>query len=160
MPYLIDTDWTIDRLAQVPEAITLLDRLAADGISLSIITYMEVYQGILRSTERAKAEREFDEMFAGVPLLPLSKEVARRCSLLREALKQQGKRVNQRALDLIIAATAIEYDARHPQRQRLRRHPRPQALQNVILRARVPLPLREWVADRRVAAGDMPGEGS
>jgi predicted nucleic acid-binding protein len=63
-----------------------------------------------RQSRCPKAEREFDEMFAGVPLLPLSKEVARRCSLLRETLKQQGKRVNQRALDLIIAATAIEYD--------------------------------------------------
>lgn len=110
MPYLIDTDWTIDRLAQMPEAVTLLDGLAADGIALSIITYMEVYQGIVRSADRLRAERDFDEMFAGVPLLPFSKAVARRCSQLRETLKQQGKRVNQRALDLIIAATAIEYD--------------------------------------------------
>jgi predicted nucleic acid-binding protein len=41
MPYLIDTDWVIDLLASVPEAVQLLDRLAQDGIAISIITYME-----------------------------------------------------------------------------------------------------------------------
>jgi predicted nucleic acid-binding protein len=40
----------------------------------------------------------------------LSLAVAERCARLREALRTQSKRVNSRALDLIIAATALEYD--------------------------------------------------
>jgi predicted nucleic acid-binding protein len=39
-----------------------------------------------------------------------SLSVAERCARLREALRTQSKRVNSRALDLIIAATALEYD--------------------------------------------------
>jgi len=42
--------------------------------------------------------------------LPLSQAVARRCARLRHGLKQQGKRVHPRALDLIIAATALEHN--------------------------------------------------
>ena len=41
MPYLIDTDWVIDHLDDHPEARALLERLAPDGIAISIVTYME-----------------------------------------------------------------------------------------------------------------------
>ncbi len=42
MPYLIDTDWVIDHLANLPIASALLKRLAPDGVTISIVTYMEV----------------------------------------------------------------------------------------------------------------------
>lgn len=48
MPYLIDSDWLIDHLDNVPEAVELLDRLALEGIAISVVTYMEVIQGRLR----------------------------------------------------------------------------------------------------------------
>ncbi|NJN82940.1 MAG: type II toxin-antitoxin system VapC family toxin [Caldilineaceae bacterium] len=44
------------------------------------------------------------------PVIPLSLSIARRCARLREQLKLQGKRVDSRSLDLIIAATALEHD--------------------------------------------------
>ncbi len=109
MPYLIDTDWMIDRLGDVPEASALLDALAAEGIAVSIITYLELYQGVLRSEDQPASERHLDALLDAIPLLPLSRSVARRCAAVRHALKQDGKRVNSRALDLIIAATAIEH---------------------------------------------------
>lgn len=43
-------------------------------------------------------------------MLPLSPAVAERCARLRETLRKQRKRINMRALDLIIAATALEYN--------------------------------------------------
>jgi predicted nucleic acid-binding protein len=49
MPYLIDSDWLIDHLAGIPSAIELLDGLAQEGLAISVITYMEVYQGVERS---------------------------------------------------------------------------------------------------------------
>jgi tRNA(fMet)-specific endonuclease VapC len=109
MPYLVDTDVLIDRLAGEQQATQLLDRLADDGIAISIVTYMEVYQGVLRTPDREAAERPLDDGLSSIPVLPLSRSVARRCAGLRETLKSERKRVNQRALDLIIAATAIEY---------------------------------------------------
>ncbi len=109
MPYLIDSDWVIDFLAQESEALQLIEQLAQEGIAISIITYMEVYQGVLRSQEAEAASALFAALVEAVPVLPFSRAVAERCAQLREILRQQGKRPQQRALDLIIAATALTY---------------------------------------------------
>jgi tRNA(fMet)-specific endonuclease VapC len=110
MPYLIDSHVVIDHLADVPEASQLLSKLAADGIAISIITYMEVFQGVTRSPQPEEAHSKFRAFIKSIPTLPLSIAVAERCARLREALRTQNKRVNSRALDLLIAATALEYD--------------------------------------------------
>jgi tRNA(fMet)-specific endonuclease VapC len=110
MPYLIDSHVVIDHLADVPEASHLLSRLAKDRIAMSIITYMEAFQGIVRSPQPKEASAKFRSFAKSIPVLPLSLAVAERCARLREALRRQNKRVNTRALDLIIAATALEYD--------------------------------------------------
>lgn len=110
MAYLIDSDWTIDHLSDIGVATELLTGLAIDGIAISVITYMEVYQGVLRSPNLEAAQARFDVFLDGIVVLPLSTAVARRCARLRNHLKQRGKRVNARALDLLIAATALEHD--------------------------------------------------
>jgi tRNA(fMet)-specific endonuclease VapC len=110
MPYLIDSHVVIDHLAAVSEASALLSKLAADGIAMSIITYMEAFQGVTRSPHPQEANAKFRSFAKSIPVLPLSLAVAERCARLREALKSQNKRVNSRALDLLIAATALEYD--------------------------------------------------
>ncbi len=110
MPYIIDTDWLIDYLAEEPLAVALVEKLAGEGITMSIIiSYMESYQGVLRSSEEG-TRRRLDSILDGVPVLPFSLAVARRCAAMREHLRKAGKRVSQRALDLVIAATAIEYN--------------------------------------------------
>ena len=110
MPYLVDTDWVIDLLASVPEALQLLDRLAQDGIAISIIAYMEAYQGVERSPHPEEAQNKLSALLDSLPVVSLSPAVAQRCARLRETLRKQGKRVNERSLDLIIAATALEYN--------------------------------------------------
>ena len=110
MPYLIDSDWVIDFLAQESKALQLIEQLAQEGIAISIVTNMEVYQGILRSQDSRTASARFEVLVAAVPVLPFSRAVAERCARLRETLRQQGKRPQQRALDLIIAATALTFD--------------------------------------------------
>jgi tRNA(fMet)-specific endonuclease VapC len=110
MPYLLDTTVVIDHLADVREASQLLGELAADGVAMSIITYMEAYQGVLRSPHPKAAQDKFHTFAKSVLILPLSITVAERCVRLRETLRSQNKRVNSRALDLLIAATALEYD--------------------------------------------------
>jgi tRNA(fMet)-specific endonuclease VapC len=110
MPYLIDSDWAIDHLNGVPAAILLLRRLALDRMFVSIISYIEIYEGIARSPDPAQAEWKFGQFLVSAPVLPLSQDVAQRCARLRELLRQQGRRTRSRALDLIIAATALEHD--------------------------------------------------
>ena len=70
MMYLIDTDWVIDHLSDVEEAVQLLDELSEDGIAISAITYIEVYQGIDRSPNRGEALTKFEAFLEGVPVIP------------------------------------------------------------------------------------------
>jgi predicted nucleic acid-binding protein len=109
MPSLLDSDWSIDALAQVPDALALIDRLAEGGIAVSVITYMEVYQGVLRSPAPEQARRDLEDFLHEIPVLPLTPSIARRCAGIREALRGQGRAVRMRALDLLIAATALEH---------------------------------------------------
>jgi predicted nucleic acid-binding protein len=109
MPYLVDSDIVIDHLARVPEAEQLLEKLAEEGIAMSIITYMETYQGVLRCPDPAKAESMFEEFVANVPVLLFSLPVAKRCAHLREQLRKEKRRMKARALDLLNAAIALEY---------------------------------------------------
>src|SRR6266480_1015427 len=110
MPYLIDTDLVIDHLANVTEANQLLEHLAPEGIAISMITYMEAFQGVVRSPHGKEARAKFQTFRRSVPVLPFSLSVAKRCAVLREQLKTEQKRVKARALDLINAAIALEHD--------------------------------------------------
>jgi len=65
---------------------------------------------VLMSTDQPAAELRFRELVATLPLLPLSPAVARRCAAVRADLRRRGRRVGGRALDLIIAATALEFN--------------------------------------------------
>src|SRR5437763_6395692 len=109
MPYLIDTDLVIDHLANITEANQLLDKLAPEGIAISMITYMEAYQGVVRSPNVQEARAKLQIFRRSVPVLPFSLSVAKRCTVLREQLKTEQKRVKSRALDLINASIAIEH---------------------------------------------------
>jgi predicted nucleic acid-binding protein len=108
--YVIDSDIIIYQLAGIASAVSVLRQLGPDGIAISTITYMEVYQGLLRSPDPQLAHAQFNVFLTDVPLLPVSTEIAARCAELREALTRQGKRVRARALDLLIATTALEHD--------------------------------------------------
>lgn len=77
---------------------------------MSVVSYMEAYQGTLREPDPTTSEAKLHVLVESVSVLPLSPAVARRCARIREALRQQGRRVGSRALDLVIAATAIGHD--------------------------------------------------
>ncbi len=75
---------------------------------MSIITYMEAYQGVLRSPHPTSARKHFEAFLKRVPVLPFSPSVAKRCAQLQETLQKEGKRVKARALDQMTAAIALE----------------------------------------------------
>jgi predicted nucleic acid-binding protein len=109
MAYLVDSDWLIDYLEGAPDALRLLQRLADSGLAISIITYMEAYQGVLRSPDPDYAAKRFDALFRAIRLVSITTAVARRCAIIREDLRLRRGRSHSRALDLLIAASAIEH---------------------------------------------------
>jgi predicted nucleic acid-binding protein len=90
MPYLVDSDLLIRYLNGDQAAAQTLAKLVEDRLGLSIITYMEVYQGLGRVSDPQEAEARFRDFLESVPVLRLTQATARRCARLREALKQEG----------------------------------------------------------------------
>ncbi len=109
MPHLIDSDVAIAYLQDDPDAVALVEGLAPGGLGVAVVTYAEVYQGTLRSPDPAAAQAQLAAFLESAPILPFTEAVARRYAGLREELRRRGKRVRARALDLMIAATALEY---------------------------------------------------
>ena len=109
MAYLLDTDVVIDQLGNDPVTIQMLDQLATAGLYVSIVTYIEVLQGIFLHANPASERAKFEAFLVDVPLLPLSLDIAERCARLRADLTRRQRRVRTRALDLIVAATALEH---------------------------------------------------
>lgn len=110
MSYLLDSDWTIDLLAGDTDAQELARRLAPSGIAISIVTYLEVFDGTLREPDPITAQAKLESLVERLPIIPLSLEVARRCARLRDYLRRRNRRIGTRKLDLIVAATAMEHD--------------------------------------------------
>lgn len=109
MSYLIDSDIVIDFLGNESYAATLLNELASDAIVISIFTYMEVYQGLLRSEDPEAAHRQSRAFQDQVPVMPFSAACARRCAQLRHDMARNALRTRSRAIDLMNAAIAIEH---------------------------------------------------
>jgi predicted nucleic acid-binding protein len=106
MRYLLDSDVVIDHLKNVRLVSDLIGDLDEHDAFLSMVTYMEVYQGIYRDPFPDVAEAQFLALLDGVGVALFSEAVARRCAILREDLRRDGRPVRRRFLDLITAATA------------------------------------------------------
>ena len=87
-----------------------MDSLADSGIFVSVVSYMEVLEGALRFGDRVESEAQVAIAIGDIPVLEVSPGVAKECAFVRSALRRAGRRVNPRALDLLIAATAIAHD--------------------------------------------------
>lgn len=110
MTYLFDTDWIIDFLAGRSDAVELMGMSLPDGVALSIVTYVEVVEGILGSRDPEEGFRDLRRLLQGIDVLGVSVAVANRTASIRLELRRQKKPINHRALDILIAATAIEHD--------------------------------------------------
>lgn len=109
MKYLVDTDYVIDYLYGNQVARDLLAQLNPEGIAISVITYSEIYEGIFSSRDPRQAERVFPAFLEGVTVYSVSREVGRQYARLRRELRQARRPITNRALDLLIAATAIAH---------------------------------------------------
>lgn len=110
MTYLVDTDWIIDYLTGQTAAQTLFTQLIPNGIAVSIISVSEIYEGIYGSRDPTRADEAFRAFLRQVNVLGISRAVAQRNGRIRNELRQRRRPVNQRALDLFIAATALEHN--------------------------------------------------
>ena len=112
MSFLLDSDIVILVLSGDLATSAYLGQLAPEGIAISTVTYMEVVQGIMAVDDPRAAEREFEAFLESAQVIPFSQAIARQCAELRLDLARSGKRVRPRALDLMVAATALHHGMR------------------------------------------------
>ena len=107
MPYLIDTDWVIDYMHQIPRVVDRVTELTPDGLSLSVVTLGELYDGVQGDIDPRQSERELGDFLERVELLDLDEETARIFGRERRRLRAQGNLIGD--LDLFIGATALRH---------------------------------------------------
>ena len=108
MTYLLDTDVVADWLQGKPAATQLVASLVQDGLTISLVTYGEIYDGIYGSHDPKRGERGFREFLRIVDVLPLNRRIMRRFARIRGNLRRSGQIIGDP--DIIIAATALEHD--------------------------------------------------
>ena len=86
--YLLDTDWIVDVLHGQETATHTLLELAPFGLSLSIISYGELYEGAYYSRDPEPALAGLHTFMQGKEILPLTLSVIERFALLRGALSR------------------------------------------------------------------------
>lgn len=108
MRYLVDTDWLIDYLKGRETARELLDPLVHLGLAISLITYGEIFEGILYGRDPARYEQVFRAFLQTASILPLTERSMERFARIRGELRARGQLIGD--ADILIAATALDHD--------------------------------------------------
>lgn len=108
MTYLVDADWLISYLNGKQQAKNVLLTLANEGISISILSCGEIYEGLARVPDASPQHRAFAELVESVEVLLPDINVARQYGLIRSQLRQQGQLIPDN--DMWLAAMAIVHD--------------------------------------------------
>lgn len=109
MSYLIDSDVVVDVMFAQAEAVRMLAQLRRSGIAVSVTSSMEIVEGIAGGAAPRRAGQGTRAFMRGARLLVVSRAVADRAAAIRLDLRHQKRQVNERALDILIAATALDH---------------------------------------------------
>lgn len=110
MTFLLDTDWIIDHFTDQSSARGLLNQFLLDGIAISILTFFELWEGVLCSSNRSAAQVQLQTFLRGLTILPVSRRVALRAATIPGDLRSRRHPIQHRAFDIVIAATALVND--------------------------------------------------
>jgi predicted nucleic acid-binding protein len=106
--YLADTDVVVSFLNGRTRERDILSRLRPDGLAISLPTYGEIYEGIFFGRDPAQQEDVFLRFLVGVEVLLLDVEIMKHFARVKGELRSVGQLIPD--MDLLIAATALEYD--------------------------------------------------
>jgi tRNA(fMet)-specific endonuclease VapC len=104
--YLVDTDWVIHYLREESSIVQTLKSIMAKGecLSISLITYGELWEGIQYSRNPERHEKELrDFLNSGVSIVGLNLEILKIFGEERGRLRKNGTMIGD--LDLLIAST-------------------------------------------------------
>ncbi len=108
MKYLLDSDWVIDALVNIPSAIAPLRQLAKDGIAVSILTFGELYEGAYGSQHPQAEIARIQQFLSGYPVVNLSDAIMDQFAKTRSQLRSQGMGIPD--IDLMIGVTGVVHN--------------------------------------------------
>lgn len=108
MRSLVDSDWLIDALADIPSAREPLERLAPQGLAVSIVAVGELYEGAHGFPDPEAQLTAYRAFLAPFPVLGLTDPIMERFARERSRLRRTGLLIPD--MDLLIAATALHDD--------------------------------------------------
>jgi tRNA(fMet)-specific endonuclease VapC len=109
MNYLIDTDWVIDHLNEVESVTQRLHELAPEGLALSVVSLGELYEGVYYSRDPEASGASLQRFLnRELTILGIDEETCKLFGRERGRLRTIGQRIGD--MDLMIAATALQYD--------------------------------------------------
>jgi len=103
--YLIDTDWVIHYLNDNEKIIEKLISLKKEGLSISVISLAELYEGIYYSTNPSRNEKILMDFLSGVTILGIDEETCKIFGRERGRLRKEGKTIGD--FDLLIASICL-----------------------------------------------------
>lgn len=108
MSYLIDSNVIIDGLKGISSTTQTLASLENAGLAVSTITLAEVYEGAFGQANPVPHLESARRFLAGFAVIDVTEQIAVRFAELRHSLRRQGNLIPD--MDLLIAATALEFD--------------------------------------------------
>jgi len=108
MKYLIDTDWIIHGLHGGKRVMKKLLELKGEGLTISIISLAELYEGVYRSIDSTSDEKVLNDFLTGVSVLGINGEICKIFGRERARLRKEGTLIGD--LDLLIACTCLHHE--------------------------------------------------
>lgn len=109
MRYLFDTDILIDYLGGNQNVVSIVEHVVREGAAISVVSYLEAFQGALRTDDIEGSISDFSHALGYIAVVGVTVPIAQVCARIRYELARMNRKYRNRSLDLIIAATAIEY---------------------------------------------------
>lgn len=110
MTVLVDSDVLIDLGAERADAVDALNLLAPGGLAFSIVSYGELYEGVLGASDPLVINDQFDRLLSLMQMIEVDFSILRTFAGIRRSLRQRGQLIGD--MDIVIAATAIEHNLR------------------------------------------------
>src|SRR6266851_2976788 len=107
MKYLVDSDYIADYLVARPSSTELLPSLASEGISISLLTVGEIYEGIYYGYHPEEGTIRFQRFLDTVYILRPTPGIMQRFARIRGELRRTGNIIGD--FDILIGATALQH---------------------------------------------------
>ncbi|MGI9953367.1 type II toxin-antitoxin system VapC family toxin [Moorellaceae bacterium AZ2] len=87
--YLVDTDWAVYYLRGREPYATRLKVYREQGLSISVVSLAELYEGVFRAPDCQNKERALNDFLAGLVVIDVTRDVARTFGRLRAELRSK-----------------------------------------------------------------------